>query len=91
MSRRAVHDVLKRAFEAAGLNGHLAPHSLRKSFAQRLYDRTNDIFTVQEMPGHQNVATTQKYLGVKYASVREAVEDMALNVQQHVDDLLGSS
>ena len=43
MSRRTAHDVLKNAFEAAGLNGHLATHSLRKSFAQRLYDRTGDI------------------------------------------------
>ena len=30
MSRRTAHDVLKNAFEAAGLNGHLATHSLRK-------------------------------------------------------------
>ena len=43
MSRRTAHDVLKSAFEAAGLNGHLATHSLRKSFAQRLYDQTGDI------------------------------------------------
>ena len=35
MTRRAAHNVLKDAFEAAGLNGHLATHSLRKSFAQR--------------------------------------------------------
>ena len=34
MTRRAAHNVLKDAFEAAGLNGHLATHSLRKSFAQ---------------------------------------------------------
>ena len=60
MSRRAAHDVLKHAFEAAGLNGKLASHSLRKSFAQRLYDRTGDIYAVQEMLGHKNIATTQK-------------------------------
>ncbi|MCY4552997.1 MAG: tyrosine-type recombinase/integrase, partial [Candidatus Poribacteria bacterium] len=64
MSRRTAHNVLKDAFVSAGLNGHLATHSLRKSFAQRLYDRTGDIFAVQEMLGHRNVATTQKYLGV---------------------------
>ena len=79
MSRRTAHDVLKKAFIAAGLNGHLATHSLRKSFAQRLYDRTGDIFAVQEMLGHRNVATTQKYLGVNYASVREAVEEMSVS------------
>ena len=91
MSRRAAHDVLKSAFEAAGLNGHLATHSLRKSFAQRLYDRTGDIFAVQEMLGHQSVATTQKYLGVNYASVREALEEMSVDAEQHIDSLVGRS
>ena len=91
MSRRTAHDVLKNAFEAAGLNGHLATHSLRKSFAQRLYDRTGDIFAVQEMLGHRNVATTQKYLGVNYASVRKAVEEMAVSGELHTTTLLGSS
>ena len=79
MDRRMAHTVLKVAFEAAGLNGKLATHSMRKSFAQRLYEQTNDIFAVQEMLGHKNVATTQRYLGVNYASVRDAVEKMAFS------------
>ena len=91
MSRRTAHNVLKTAFMDAGLNGHLATHSLRKSFAQRLYDRTSDIFAVQEMLGHRNVATTQKYLGVNYANVRKAVEEMAVSSQLHTSSLLGSS
>ena len=91
MSRRTAHDVLKKAFEDAGLNGHLATHSMRKSFAQRLYDRTGDIFAVQEMLGHKAVSTTQKYLGVNYASVREAVEEMAVSSELHITPLLGSS
>ena len=91
MSRRAAHDVLKTAFEAAGLNGKLASHSLRKSFAQRLYDRTGDIYAVQEMLGHKNIATTQKYLGVNYQNVRQAVEAMAVSTELHISTLLGSS
>ena len=91
MSRRTAHDVLKSAFEAAGLNGHLATHSLRKSFAQRLYDKTGDIFAVQEMLGHKSVTTTQKYLGVNYTSVREAVEEMSLESEIDINGLLGSS
>ena len=91
MSRRTAHNVLKTAFMDAGLNGHLATHSMRKSFAQRLYDRTGDIFAVQEMLGHRNVATTQKYLGVNYASVRKAVEEMAVSGELHTTTLLGSS
>ena len=91
LSRREAHDVLKSAFIDAGLNGHLATHSLRKSFAQRLYDKTGDIFAVQEMLGHKNVATTQKYLGVNYASVRQAIEEMSLAAEAHTNPLLGSS
>ena len=93
MSRRTAHDVLKTAFIEAGLNGHLATHSLRKSFAQRLYDRTGDIFMVQEMLGHRNVATTQKYLGVNYASAREALEEMSVSGENELPTitLLGSS
>ena len=91
MSRRTAHNVLKAAFLAAGLNGHLATHSLRKSFAQRLYDRTGDIFAVQEMLGHRNVATTQKYLGVNYANIKQAVEEMSLASELHTTSLLGSS
>ena len=72
--RYTAHDVLKVAFEVAGLNGKLATPSLRKSFAQRLYDHTGDIFAVQEMLGHHSVATPQKYLGVNYASIRDALE-----------------
>lgn len=91
MSRRTAHNALKAAFVAAGLNGHLATHSLRKSFAQRLYDRTGDIFVVQEMLGHKSVATTQKYLGVNYANVRDALEGMSLDAELLKSGLLGSS
>ena len=79
MTARAAHNVLKQAFEKAGLNGHLATHSLRKSFAQRLYDHTGDIFAVQEMLGHKSIATTQRYLGVNYASVQDALERIAVS------------
>ena len=81
MNRRTAHAVLKTAFEAAGLNGKLATHSMRKSFAQRLYEETGDIFAVQEVLGHKNVTTTQAYLGVNYASLKDAVEAIAFTNQ----------
>ena len=55
MTRIAAHNALKAAFETAGLNGKLGTHSLRKSYAQRLYEQTNDIYAVQEMLGHKSV------------------------------------
>ena len=78
MHRQTAHAILKTAFIEAGLNGKLATHSLRKSFAQRLYDKTGDIYLVQELLGHKNISTTQKYLGVNYADAKAAVELIAL-------------
>ena len=82
MTRKGAHSVLKVAFEAAGLNGKLATHTLRKSFAQRVYQQTADIYMVQELLGHQNVQTTQRYLGVDYVKARDALEAMALTTEK---------
>ena len=81
MKRKGAHIMLKDAFEGAGLNGKLATHSLRKSFAQRVYTQTGDIYMVQELLGHQNSQTTQRYLGVDYVKARDALEAMALITQ----------
>ena len=57
LHRQTAHAILKNAFMEAGLNGKLATHSLRKSFAQRLYDKTGDIYLVARVawsPEHQH-------------------------------------
>jgi hypothetical protein len=63
---------LEVAFQKAGLNGKLATHSLRKTFAQRIYDASGDIFLVKEMLGHKSVETTKQYLGVSYSKMQAA-------------------
>lgn len=78
MTRQLAHGVLKTAFEKAGLNGKLATHSLRKTYAQRLYGETGDVFCVKEMLGHQKVDTTQAYLGVDYQKVKDASDALVL-------------
>lgn len=83
MNRQTAHEMLKEAFMAASLNGKLATHSLRESFAQRIYEESGDIYLVQELLGHRSVSTTQKYIGVSYASARAAVEAIALGSQPY--------
>lgn len=70
--------VLKDAFSLAGLNGKVATHSMRKTYAQRLYDATGDIYLVAEALGHKAVETTKKYLGVSYDKLRRASEEIEL-------------
>ena len=84
LNRQTAHDMLKKAFMAAGLNGKIATHSLRKSFAQRIYEESGDIYLVQELLGHRNVATTQKDIGVNYASARQTVEAIALGAEPYI-------
>ena len=90
-NRKNVHEMLKKAFIAAGLNGKLATHSLRKSFAQRVYEHSGDIYLVQELLGHKSVETTQKYIGINYATARETVETMALGHEPYRMLLLSRS
>lgn len=91
MHRQTAHQMLKKAFIAAGLNGKIATHSLRKSFAQRVYEQSGDIYLVKELLGHRNVATTQAYLGVNYADAREAVEAIVLDAESYRTTLLYNS
>ena len=84
LHRQTAHQMLKKSFIAAGLNGKIATHSLRKSFAQRVYEQSNDIYLVKELLGHKNVSTTQQYLGVNYADARDAVESIALDGESYI-------
>ena len=88
VQRQAMHKILREAFEKAGLNGKLATHTLRKTFAQRLYQQCSDIYMVKELLGHKNVATTQAYIGVNYVSAQDAVEAMSLDAEDHPKDPL---
>lgn len=78
IGRQQAHRIFKSACEKASLNGKLATHSLRKSYAQRLYGLLSDIFCIKELLGHKSVVTTQAYLGVDYSKVEQASEAMSL-------------
>lgn len=42
-------------------------HSLRHTYAHRLYERTKDVRLVSRCVGHKNVATTDIYLDMEYS------------------------
>ena len=54
-----------------------SPHKLRASYMTELYDKTNDIYLVQQAVGHSSPSTTQLYVrGKKEESAQKAANIM---------------
>jgi len=71
LSRQSLWGVVRRAAEAAGLDGRVTPHTLRHSFATHLLDGGADVREVQELLGHASVTTTQVYTLVSRGAMHE--------------------
>lgn len=74
LTRVAVFLFLKEAVEAAGIRKQVSPHSLRHSFATELVQNGADLRAVQEMLGHESLATTQLYTHLSHQYLRETID-----------------
>jgi integrase/recombinase XerC len=61
LGERGVRAILRRRLLATGVARRATPHTLRHSFATHLLDADVDLRSIQELLGHERLATTQRY------------------------------
>ena len=71
LSRQNVWLILQKRAEGARITERLSPHTLRHSCATHLLQGGADIRVVQELLGHQSVATTQIYTKVTIDTLKD--------------------
>ena len=81
ISNRTVQLIITKELEAAGLDTKkLSVHKLRHTAATLMYQYGNvDIRALQELLGHESIATTEIYTHVSNEQVRDAIERNPLN------------
>ena len=71
VDRIDVWHIIKKYSKQAGLQTVVSPHTLRHSYATHLLNRGADIRVIQDLLGHQAIASTERYTQVSNRELKE--------------------
>ncbi|MBD3354472.1 tyrosine-type recombinase/integrase [Candidatus Woesearchaeota archaeon] len=71
LSVRQAQKIIQKTAKKAGINKRVFCHALRSSFATHLLESGVDIRIIQELLGHANLQTTQRYTQVSTEEIKK--------------------
>ncbi len=73
LTRVMVFYIIRQTAEQAGIKKTISPHTLRHSFATALLQGGADLRAIQDMLGHEKIATTEIYTHIDTSILREQI------------------
>ncbi|WP_055107710.1 site-specific tyrosine recombinase [Paenibacillus ihumii] len=74
LTRQGFWKIIKKYGREAGIATDITPHTLRHSFAVHLLEGGADVKSVQEMLGHADMVTVQKYLSHRKPNLKSVYD-----------------
>ena len=73
LTRQRAFQIVKGLAEAAGVRKTISPHTLRNSCATHLLEGGANLRAIQQMLGHESIATTQIYIHLDASTLRSDI------------------
>lgn len=73
LTRNRIFQIVKDLAAAAGIRKTISPHTLRHSFATHLLEGGANLRAIQQMLGHESIATTQIYIHLDRTTLRNDI------------------
>lgn len=73
LTRQMIFTIIKRLAAAAGIRKEISPHTLRHSFATHLLEGGANLRAIQQMLGHESIATTEIYIHLDRTRLRDEI------------------